>query len=90
MGWSVLGLCFPRRAFIDHTIFCEVVCPSGEALRIAVDQTRPKISDVAFLDGAAAQRAMLVIAQHAIIDENESRCVRKSASGKTQIGVHDS
>jgi hypothetical protein len=71
-------------------IFCEVVCPTGEALRIAVDQTRFKISDVAFLDGAAAQRAMLVIAQHAIIDENESRCVRKSASGKTQIGVHDS
>jgi len=47
-------------------------------------------ADVAFLDGAAAQRAMFVIAQHAIIDENESRCVRKSASGKTQIGVHDS
>ena len=69
-------------------IFCEVVCPTGEALRIAVDQTRFKISDVAFLDGAAAQRAMLVIKRHALIDENESRCVRKSASSKTQIGAH--
>jgi hypothetical protein len=69
-------------------IFCEVVCPTGEALRIAVDQTRFKISDVAFLDGAAAQRAVLVIARHAIIDENEFRCVRKSTSGKTQIGAH--
>jgi hypothetical protein len=69
-------------------IFCEVVCPTGEALRIAVDQTRFKISDVAFLDGAAAQRAMFVIAQHALVNENESRCVRKSASGKTQIGAH--
>lgn len=69
-------------------IFCEVVCPTDEALRIAVNQTRFKISDVAFLDSAAAQRAMLVIARHAIIDENESRCVLKSASGKTQIGAH--
>jgi hypothetical protein len=65
-------------------IFCEeVVCPTGEALRIAVDHTRFEISNVAFLDCAAAQRAMLVIAWHAMINENESRCLRNSASDKT-------
>ena len=69
-------------------IFCEVICSTGETLRIAVDQTRFKLSDVAFVDGAATHRTMLVVAWHAIIDENESRCVRKPASGKTQIGAH--
>jgi hypothetical protein len=56
--------------------FRAVVCSTREALRIAVDQARFKISDIAFLDGAAAQRATLVIVRHAIIDENKSRCVR--------------
>ena len=69
-------------------IFCGAVSPAGQALRIAVEQTRFKISDIAFLDGAAAQRTMLVIARHATIDENESRCARKSASGNIQIGAH--
>jgi hypothetical protein len=65
----------------------EVVCPTGEALRIAVDQARFKISEVAFIDGSAAQCAVLVGTRHAVIDENESRCMRKCASGERQIGA---
>jgi hypothetical protein len=45
--------------------------PPCEALRIAVDQTRPQIANVVSFDSAAAHRAMLFVARYAVIDENE-------------------
>jgi len=45
--------------------------PPCEALRVAVDQTRPQITNVASFDSAAAHRAMLFAARHAVIDETE-------------------
>jgi RNase P subunit RPR2 len=51
---------------------CGAVCASGETLRVAVDQTRQKITNVACFDCAAAYRAMFVVARHAVIDKNES------------------
>ena len=64
------------------------VCPSCETLRIAVDQPRLRITNVAFLEKATAQCAVLVRARHAVIDENEPNCPRKSAGGESQIGTH--
>jgi hypothetical protein len=64
------------------------MCPSYcEALRIAVDQPRLRITDIAFLDNPAAQRAVFIRARDAFINDNEPNSVRKSASGESQ-GTH--
>jgi hypothetical protein len=55
-----------------------LMCPSCEALRIAVDQSRL----------ATAHCAMLVRARDAVINDNEPNCLWKSAGGESQIGTH--
>jgi hypothetical protein len=62
---------------------CDRVRRSRQALHIAVDQTRANIADVAVLDNAATQRAMAIVARHAVIDENEPGLRPKSASGQS-------
>ena len=52
-------------------------------MRIAVDQTRLRIADVAFLDNAAAQCAVSVCARDAVINDNEPGSVQKSAPGES-------
>ena len=69
-------------------ILCDAVYASREALRIAVDQARPKITNVAVLKSAAAQRAVSVRARDTVVNENKPGSVQKSARGESQIGVH--
>ena len=64
------------------------MCPSGEALRIAVDQSRLRITNVACLDKATAHCAVFVRARDAVIDDNEPNCLSKSAGAESQIGAH--
>ena len=64
------------------------MCPSVEALRIAVDQSRLRITNVAFLTKATAQCAVLARVWDAVINENKPNCLWKSAGGESQIGTH--
>jgi len=50
------------------------MCPFCEAPRIAIDQSRLHITNVAFFHKATAQRAVLVHARHAVVNENEPNC----------------
>jgi hypothetical protein len=68
--------------------FCDHVGRSRQALRIAVDQTRANITDVAILDKAATQLTMFIAARYAVINEYEPSSVGKSGGGKGHIGVH--
>ena len=47
------------------------MCPSVEALRIAVDQSRLRITNVAFVNEASAQCTVLVAARDAVVHDNE-------------------
>src|SRR2546430_91523 len=62
--------------------------PPCEALRIAVDQPRLRITNVTFLDKATAQCAAFVRTRDAVINQNEPNSLGKSASGESQIGTH--
>jgi hypothetical protein len=64
------------------------MCPSCEALRIAVDQSRLGITNVAFLNKATAHRAVLVRAGDAVINDNEPSYPCKPAGSESQIGTH--
>jgi hypothetical protein len=82
----VIGLAAQLRKHRGSALNSSVACWASRADKDktnAAIHTRFEIPNVAFLDCAAAQRAMLVIAWHAMIDEHESRCLRNSASDKT-------
>ena len=64
------------------------MCPFCEAPRIAIDQSRLHITNVAFFHKATAQRAVLVHARHAVVNENEPNCPWKSAGGESLVGTH--
>jgi hypothetical protein len=64
------------------------MCPSCEALRIAVDQPRLGITNVAFRDKATAQCTVFVRARDAVVNENEPNPLGKPAGGETQIATH--
>ena len=56
----------------------------GEALRVAVKQTRLRLADVTFFNLPAAQRTVCVRAGNPVIDENEPCSARNS----TRYGTH--
>ena len=64
------------------------MCPSVEALRIAVDQSRLRITNVAFVNEASAQCTVLVAARDAVVHDNEPNYLWESAAGESQIGNH--
>ena len=64
------------------------MCPSVEALRIAVDQSRLRITNVAFVNEASAQCTVLVAARDAVVHDNEPNYLWESAAGESQIGTH--
>ncbi len=62
--------------------------PPCEALRVATDQSRLRITDVTVFDKATAQCAVFVRARDAVINQNEPNSLGKSAGGESQISTH--
>ena len=61
--------------------------PSREAPRVALNQARLGITDVARLDNPAAHRAAFIRTRETIIDENEPCSAVTDRKG--QIGAHN-
>jgi hypothetical protein len=72
----------PATIVVVAALLCEGLYhpgASGKALRIAVDQPRPRITNMAFLENGAAQCTVLIHAWNAVLNENEPRWVRTCA-----------
>ena len=64
------------------------MCPCCEALRVAADRSRLRITNVASFNKVAAHHAVGIRARNAVVHENEPNCPLKPVGVGSLNGTH--